>query len=463
MDRSHRRLRGWIVFCVGLLAVASPGRGVAEPPAAEAYARHAQELRDDLDRHVVSMWFPRAVDPAGRGFVQNFDDDWTPRDDGVRSLVYQSRLTWLAARASQALPQRAEELVEHSNRGLRFLRDVLWDAERGGFFWAVGPDDRPTTERGDEKHVYGIAFGIYAASTNYAVTRNPEALALARDAFDWLEAHAHDAEHGGYHEALAADGTPRVELVLRPATALGSETLTDAIGTRYGLKSMNSHIHLLEAFTALYAAQPDEAVRRRLEEVYAIVRDRIVVPEVGCQNMFFTRAWQAIPGHDSFGHDVETGFLLLEAAEVLGLHDDARTHAAARRLIDHALDFGWDREHGGFLGDGPVFGPAEPTDKTWWVQAEGLNALLLMHRLHGGETRRYWDAFERQWAFIRDHQVDARHGGWRKRVAADGSPIPGLVKSDAWTEGYHQGRALMHAAAWLGEMAQGTPTARHGR
>ena len=109
-------------------------------------------------------------------------------------------------------------------------------------------------------------------------------------------------------------------------------------------------------------------------------------------NLYLTRDWRAIPAHDSFGHDVETAYLLVEAAEALGMPDDAKTWQIARRLVDHALDWGWDDEHGGFYDKGESFGgPAYDSKKVWWTQAEGLNALLLMHHKFGDQTDRYWE------------------------------------------------------------------------
>ena len=131
----------------------------------------------------------------------------------------------------------------------------------------------------------------------------------------------------------------------------------------------------------------DPLVKKRLGEVHALVRDRIAA-EPGGLNLYLTRDWQATPAHDSFGHDVETAFLLVESADALGTPDDPKTWHMARRLVDHALDWGWDEQHGGFYYKGEAFGgEAFDTHKDWWTQAEGLNALLLMHRKYGGEDR----------------------------------------------------------------------------
>jgi mannobiose 2-epimerase len=300
---------------------------------------------------------------------------------------------------------------------------------------------------GTEKHVYGTAFVLYAASKAHEVTHDDLALTVARDAFRWLEAHAHDGERGGYFEALRRDGTP---IVTWDEDAPLSRRV-DRLGTYYGFKSMNSHIHLLEALAEYSRIDKDPLVLERLREVHEIVRDRIAA-EPGALNLYLTRDWQATPAHDSFGHDIETAFLLVEAADALGMPDDPRTWTMARKLVDHALDWGWDGEHGGFYYKGEAFGgEAFDTHKDWWTQAEGLNALLLMHRKFAAKTERYWEAFLKEWRFIESHLIDPVHGGWYMGTTREGKLIGDDRKATQWKANYHTSRAMMGVATMLRE------------
>ena len=156
--------------------------------------------------------------------------------------------------------------------------------------------------------------------------------------------------HGGYFEALKRDGTPIVTWDESQPIARRQ----DRLGVYYGFKTMNSHIHMLEALAELSRVDSRPIVKERLREVFQIVRDRIAV-EPGALNLYLTRDWRAIPAHDSFGHDIETAYLLVEAADALGMADDEPTWTVARRLVDHALDWGWDDEHGGFYDKGESF------------------------------------------------------------------------------------------------------------
>ena len=403
----------------------------------------AEEVEDNLVRQVLEQWFPRAVDPAG-GFHQNYAEDWSPLPSTGKSVVYQSRLVWLAAQAARRYPEQSEAYLSTARHGLRCMSELLWDTgAEGGFFWSVDGVAGPGC--GGEKYTYGLSFALYALAALYDAGRDNDVLALAKQTFSWLQTHAHDAVNGGWHEAVDRSGEP----LLVPTAGSSSSP----VGARHGCKSMNTHIHLLESLTALYEVWPDAELRGSLVEAFEIVRDKVAVESVGCLNLFFTPDWRALPHHDSYGHDVETAFLLVEASAALGQPEDARTWALARRIVDHALDFGWDKQHGGFYDAGGVFGPVSHREKVWWVQAEGLNALLLIDRRFGTETTRYWEAFKKQWQFIQSYQIDQTHGGWYSEVAENGDALPGRVKSDAWTEGYHQGRALLTVSAALRERA----------
>jgi mannobiose 2-epimerase len=214
---------------------------------------------------------------------------------------------------------------------------------------------------------------------------------------------------------------------------------------------MNTHIHLLEALSQLYEVWKDDTLRQRLEEMLAIVRDKICVSP-GVMNLYFTNDWRPIPDHDSYGHDVETAYLMLETEDVLGKKHDPRTEQMAKMLVDHALAYGWDENLGGFYGDGTTFGKPEDIRKEWWVEMEGLNSLLLMHEKYGRETDVYFKAFQKQWQFIKNYQVDPEFHGVYQMVGPDGITTPG-GKGGIWKAAYHDGRALLNVSERLRRLA----------
>jgi len=398
-----------------------------------------------LLREEMARWYPASIDAKAGGFHQNFARDWTARPDENKFQVYQARMTWTAAAFAEFEPSRRDEFLNYARHGIAFLDDVMRDKEHGGFHWILSPEGKLDPKLGDEKHVYGLSFVIYAASKVRAVGGDDRALNVARDAFDWLDAHAHDAEHGGYFEAIRRDGTPITSW--DPKAPIAKRT--DRLGVYYGYKTMNSHIHLLEALAELSRIDDRAVVKERLREVFHLVRDRIAI-EPGALNLYLTRDWRAIPAHDSFGHDVETAYLLVEAAEALHIPDDVRTWAVARSLIDHALDWGWDEEHGGFYDKGDSFAtPAYDRTKVWWTEAEGLNALAVMDRKFGRETDRYVRAFEKQRGFIESHQLDNQHGGWFAETTRDGKLLGDGAKANQWKANYHTARAMMNVTRLL--------------
>jgi mannobiose 2-epimerase len=431
-----------------LLIVLSPGLAAAQSPrAAEAHklrTRIDSLLRAELTEH----WYPRAFDQELGGFHQTFARDWSPLPDENRFLVYQARLTWTAAAFGAYSEANREEYAKYALRGIDYLDQTMRDREQGGFHFVLDARGKVDPRLGTDKHVYGTAFVLYAGSQAFAFTHNERALRVARDAFDWLETHAHDSKRGGYFEALKRDGNP----ILRWEENAPISRRTDRLGVYFGFKSMNSHIHLLEALAAFYHVEATPVVKSRLEETLAVVRDRVAV-EPGALNLYFTQDWRALPAHDSFGHDVETAYLLVEAAEALGIPEDPKTWQVARQLVDHALDFGWDETHGGFYDKGDVFaGSAYDTTKVWWTQAEGLNALLFMHKKYGDQSERYWKAFLKQWDFIEQHMIDPANNGWFAETTREGTLIGDGRKASQWKANYHTGRAMMNVARMLGEM-----------
>jgi cellobiose epimerase len=409
-------------------------------------------VRQKVDKLVrtelTQQWYPHAVNRERGGFHQSMARDWSLETDANAFLVFQARMTWTAAAFARYSPAHRDEFVQYARHGIAFLDQFMRDKERGGFHFIVDAQGRFDPKLGDEKHVYGTAFAVYAASTVHAVTGDELSLKVARDAFDWLEEHAHDSQHGGYFEAISRDGKP----ILSWQADAPASRRTDRLGVYYGFKSMNSHIHLLEALTELAKVDDRPIVRERLRETFHLVRDRIAV-EPGALNLYLTRDWRAIPAHDSFGHDVETAYLLIEAAEALHLTDLADAWRVPRLLVDHALDWGWDDDHGGFYDKGESFnGEAFDRKKVWWTQAEGLNALLLMHIKFKDSTDRYGKAFLKQWSFIEKHLIDPLHGGWYAETTRDGELIGDGAKANQWKANYHTSRALMNVAGMLERM-----------
>jgi mannobiose 2-epimerase len=419
-------------------------------PGRESYVKLADETEATLRRDVLGVWFPRTVDGDSGGFRSEFARDWQPGTSGGKFSVFQGRMTWIAAQVVMRRPELREQYLPYVRHGVRFLSDVMWDKEYGGFYWGLDDKGQVSPSFSDGKHLYGISFCIYGAAAAAQATKDPKALDLAERAFRWIEERAHDGRNGGYAEWLTRAGK-----VVQPEPDAGASRKPGPNPFPPGYKSMNTHIHLLEAFAQLYEVWKDETLRSRLEELLAIIRDKVSV-EPGVMNLYFTADWRAIPDHDSYGHDVEAGYLMLEAEEALGRPHDPRTERMARMLVDHGLAYGWDETQGGFYRDGTTFGPPEDKQKEWWVQVEGLNALLLMHEKYGRESDVYFNAFQKQWQFIKDYQIDSEFHGLYEMIGPDGVPT-NTVKGRIWKAAYHDGRALLNVTERLRRLAEAAP------
>ena len=448
--KENAALKAFLVSFLTLLAAASlcaaqQTDSTSATPTAATYLKLAGEVDGALHNDVLNLWFPRAIDHEHGGYHSHFGRDWQREPSDGKFSVFQGRMTWVTSQVVLREPDKKAEYLPYIKQGLDFLENTMWDKQDGGFFWGLDDNGEVTPEFGDGKQLYGIDFCIYGAAAAYQATGDKRALELAKRGFYWLDEHAHDTVNAGYFETLTRDGKP----VLPHAPA--GQIEAGPVGP-VGYKSMNAHIHLLEALTELYRVWPDATLRARVEETLAVVRDKICV-EPGAMNLYFTNDWRAIPGPDSYGHDVETAYLMLETDELLHTQASEKTERMARMLVDHALAYGWDKANGGFFENGPTFGPPEDTRKEWWVQCEGLNALLMMHQRYGKQDPIYFQRFLEQWTFIKNHTIDSRYHGTINMTTAEGKPLT-EDKGSIWKAGYHDGRAFWNVSARLRELAQ---------
>ncbi|WP_439489965.1 AGE family epimerase/isomerase [Algoriphagus sp.] len=416
----------------------------------------ANQMEEHLKTEVLDKWYPQAIDTVDGGFLSNFSYNFIPGDKQEKMIVTQSRHLWTNAKASLKYPE-VDYYKQGAEQGFIFLRDQMWDYEYGGFHWLV---DKQGNQIGDPmKTAYGNAFGIFALAAYYNASKDEAALKLAKEAFYWLENHAHDSINGGYYQHLNPNGTP----ISRPLETPSTSDL--------GYKDQNSSIHLLEAFTELYLVWPEPIVKRRLEEILLLIRDQIVTDK-GYLTLFLSPEWKPITfvdsteeiiaahhllDHVSFGHDVETGFLMIEASEALGRKNESTTHKVAKKMIDHALENGWDEAVGGFYDEGYYFrnGYRVTHDtKNWWAQAEGMNALLLMAELYPDDFRNYYGKFEQLWKYTDTYLIDHEHGDWYSGGLDKQPELKTVGKGNIWKGIYHHYRSLDHCIDRLREMSE---------
>ncbi len=428
------------------------------PKSKEQRSSLKNRLERILNEHTLELWYPKVIDRINGGYYSDYSFDWTKQGLQNKFIVTQARHVWTLSKAIEFYPERVQ-YQEYAKHGYEFLRDFMWDKTHGGFYQMVDSVGiRPTNTSESEQRTYGNAFAIYALAAYYKVSKNPEVLMLAKDAFSWLDANAHDKEHGGYFKFMRSGKNANVQ----PSANNGGDTSDDIV---YGIKDYNSSIHLLEAFTELYAVWPDELVKSRLQEMFEVV-SQTMMDDRGFLKLYFHADWTPFDdhviieiggnksnyfSHVTFGHDVETGFLLLEAAEVLGIEKEVIL-PKAKRLVDHALQKGWDNEKGGFYEQGKyIEGGVKIIDssKIWWTQTEGMNSLLLMHSLFSNDALRYFEKFELQVDYIEKNLLDYDYLGWYSFGIDHHPEMKKRPKASIWKGTYHTSRSLMHCVSIL--------------
>ncbi len=411
-------------------------------------SKEITQARDEL----LHTWYPKILDTKDGGYVTNFEYDWQESTDQTKMLVTQARGLWTAAKAAQVYPEEPM-FRQAADHGYKFLIEKMWDHERTGFKQYV---DDPQNDELHYKMTYGNAFALYALAEYAKINQTQPVKEWVQKSFDWMETHAHDPIHLGYFNLI----------INKPSKA---DPNYDEVTSQLGWgstdwKDQNSSIHIMEALTTTYQVLPTAQTKARLEEMLLLVRDKMVNP-AGHLHLFFTKDWQPINhadsnrtyimehlnfDHVSFGHDIETAYLLIEAAEVLYGKVDDLTLPIAKKLVDHSVEHGFDEDYYGLFDRGYRFeknGPIEIVrrDKVWWAQAEAWHTFSLMHEYFPEETI-YQQGFEKMWTYIQTELMDKTHGGWYAAGLDENPESKTRRKAHQWKGAYHDGRALIQVA-----------------
>jgi mannobiose 2-epimerase len=396
---------------------------------AVALSELRRRARAELTLDILPFWVRHAFDQRTGGLSGVVTYDLRRFDDVPRHVVLCARILWTFAAAARI--EARPEWLEIGRRAFTLLTGPFWDERHGGVYWSLEPGGQVHSDR---KQIYAQAFAIYGLAEWHAVTGDQNALARARNLFDLVERHAAEPKFGGYMEARSGAWAELADL------RLSGKDLNAP-------KSMNTLLHLLEAYTALLRVWPDAGLRSRLHALLGAMLDHVVTarPYTHCQ-LFFDLEWNSLSPVISYGHDIEASWLLWDAAEAL---NDARLLARSRPV---ALDMAAGVLAHGCDADGSVFYEGEQervvkTDKHWWPQAEAVVGFLNAHALGGGDV--FLKAAERTWQFIEDHVVDREHGEWFAELERSGRPLPdypehdGSCKVGPWKCPYHNARACI--------------------
>ena len=382
-----------------------------------------QDLRQKVEAELLSdilpFWLKYSIDDEFGGFRGQISNDLTIDPHAAKGLILNSRILWTFSKAFSVYHDPL--YLAAARRAYEYLTRYFWDAEFGGVYWMLDYLGKPHDTK---KRIYGQAFTVYSLAEYFHASGDADALEKALRMVRSIESSSHDAEHGGYFETYERDWTLALD-----------QRLSDVDMDEK--KSMNTHLHLMEAYATLLRFHEDATVRLRLRELIEIFLDHVVDASTNHFIMFFDEEWRPRSNKISFGHTIEGSWLLCEAAEILG---DAgllaRVREVAVKMAQTVFEQGLDSD-GGLLYE---LNPTD-TDKHWWPQAEAVVGFLNAYGLTGHPH--FLKAAQRSWEFIDKYIIDHQHGEWFWRVSKSGVPSDEQYKVDPWKCPYHNGRACI--------------------
>lgn len=379
----------------------------------------AAEMKQHLQDVILPFWKGLKDEEFG-GYYGFMDTELNLDKKAVKGCILNSRILWFFSNAWAVLQD--ESLKEYADHAYDFMKKYCYDEERGGVYWSVTYDGKPEDTT---KHTYNQAFAIYALSSYYDVSGNKEALTLAQKLRDVVEEKCFDEV--GYKEALDINFNPAENDKLSENGVMADRT-------------MNTLLHVFEAYTELYRVSKDEIAATKLRWMMDLVADKIYNPALHRQEVFFDNNYTSLIDLHSYGHDIETAWLVDRGASVLGdeayiskmapitadLEQNVYKLAYSENSFKNECERGVDDER-----------------RIWWVQAEAVVGFYNGWQKDNSKTH-YLDAAENIWKFIQDKVVDKRPGSeWFSEVDVNGKPYMHKPILEPWKCPYHNGRMCL--------------------
>jgi cellobiose epimerase len=386
----------------------------------DALEFYEADLKVEL-ANILDYWLKYSGDSIYGGFIGRVDNNNIRDYSAPKGAVLNARILWSFSAAYNLNPRA--EYLDIATRSFNYIVEHFLDKQYGGVYWTVTPLGVPLETK---KQVYAIAFAIYAFSEYFKASKNEAAKQNATELFSVLTSKAFDGEKGGYFEAFTADWQPIADLRLSSKDANEKKT-------------MNTHLHILEAYTTLYGIWNDGALEDHIRRLIQNFLDHIV-DKKGHLILFFDENWNKKSNTISYGHDIEAAWLLLEAAEAIG----------DRQLIDKVKDVSIKLSHGaceGLAKNGGMHYEYEPenqhliTEKHWWVQAEAMVGFFNAYQLT--QEDHFLEKSIGVWLYTSHNILDSKNGEWFWGVSDDGRVMADQDKIGHWKCPYHNSRACI--------------------
>lgn len=382
-----------------------------------------RELTDELQNEILPYWMEKVSDEENGGYIGQITGLERRETEAEKSVILNARLLWTFSAAFRVFGK--DEYLEQARRAFRYMESHFWDSTHGGFFWSV---DHKGDVKDTKKHVYAQAFAIYGYSEYGRATGSEISLKRAFETFDLLEAHTADHNYGGYFEACS-----------RNWTLLDDVRLSD--GDANEERSMNTHLHIMEAYANLYRADSPHKLANRLKAVMDLILTKIFNEETSHFDAFFDREWNRRSEFYSYGHDIEAAWLLIDAAEALNDSElKARAEKTAEQVSYSTLNEAIDPQTNGVFNTGKNGNPLDK-DFHWWAQAETIAGFLYAFESTGDSI--FLEKSASIWQFIKNVVKDSDNGEWYFRVNTQGEPYREEDKVGPWKCPYHNSRVCL--------------------
>lgn len=380
-----------------------------------------KEVSAELEKNILPYWTKYSIDELNGGFFGRISNDNIPDITANKGSILNARILWTFSAAYHVLGNKAH--LDIATRAFEYINNHFIDKNYGGVYWLLDDRGKPVDTR---KQIYALAFVIYGLSEYYKASGNKESLQTAIGIYRIIEEKAFDPGYKGYFEAYQRDWS-----------LIEDQRLSDK--DMNVEKTMNTHLHVLEAYSALYDVWKDAELRNKIEHLLEVFLNHIVNRETGHFNMFMENDWNVVSGKLSYGHDIEGGWLLQEAAEKIGNPQMLeKVKETALKMTDAALQ-GVDPMGGLYADYIPDMG--NDTEREWWTMAEGVVGCVNAYEI--SHDQKYLDAAFGFWNFLKKYQIDHQYGEWFYRVDEQGNPILSYDKAGQWKCPYHNSRMCL--------------------
>src|SRR4030043_233910 len=393
-----------------------------------------EELTLHLREKIFPFWMSRMVDNEQGGFYGWADNNGKIIKNASKGAVMNTRILWTFSAAYSMFQDK--KYLDMADWSYHFIVDNFVDKDNGGIYWMLDQKGHPLESK---KQIYAEAFAIYSFSEYFKATGNKKALELAKNIFRLIEKYSFDPDRNGYFEAYNREWKILDDL------RLSDKDINEK-------KTTNTHLHILEAYTKLLSAMHDDLVKTRLVNLIDLFINRFINPVNNHLIMFFDEYWNPRSNKFSYGHDIETSWLLTEAAETTRselLIEKCRL--SSNKMAETILK-------NGTASDGSIYNEVKEDnmlddDRHWWPQAEGMVGFMNAYQHTGDEI--YVEAVFKLWDFIKKYLVHPELGEWYFRVNNRYEPAPDEEFAGPWKGPYHNGRMCMELIRRIEELHKG--------